>query len=556
MASLAAIALVHTHAAVADAPPGPVFRDVAPTAGLAFLHQSGAEGAFRMAEVIGSGVALLDYDGDGDLDVFALQGRSLTATGDGGPAETDRLFRNDLAIGADGKPIVSFVDVTAGSGLTTPAYGMGAATGDYDNDGDVDLYVTRLGPNQLFRNEGGRFTEVTGPAGTGESRWSVAAAFLDIDPDGWLDLYVGNYVDYSVALDDGCAGLDGSLDYCAPLVFEPLSDRLFANRGDGSFEDVSASSGITAAFGRTLGVLGADFDSNGLTDIYVANDMTANQLWMNQGDRRFEESALLAGAAVNWEGLAQASMGIDAADPDRDGDEDLFLTHLKGETNTFYVNDGTGNFQDETPRAGLATPSWSLTGFGTRWIDYDNDGWLDLLVVNGAVKVLPELARLGDPYPLRQPNQLFRNMGDGTFVDVSDTGGDLVAEARVSRGAAFGDVDRDGDTDVVISNSGGPLELLLNELGHASEWIGLELAGPGARDTNVGSRIRVEVADGTTRWARVHTDTGYASAHDPAVLIGLADSQAELVEIRWTSGRTTRVRKPSPRRYALLREVR
>ncbi len=349
--------------------------------GPAFTHFNGMSGELYFPEMMGSGAALFDYDGDGDLDAYLVQGVMLgpgKSLADAvfpppaGEALVDRLFRNDTgAEGADAAP--RFVDVTASSGLAADGYGMGVAAGDYDGDGQVDLYVTNFGANQLWRNTGdGRFEDVTASAGVGDERWSVSAAWVDYDRDGDLDLYVGNYVRYTFDNAKPCRSSTSARDYCSPLVYKPDVDTLYRNEGDGRFTDVSAAAGVRKKFGGALGVVVGDFDADGWPDIYVANDGVANQLWMNQGDGTFRDEAMLAGVGVNMDGSPEASMGVDAADFDGDGDEDLFMTHLARETNTLYINDGEGWFEDRTLAMGLANPSFQYTGFGTAWFDYDN----------------------------------------------------------------------------------------------------------------------------------------------------------------------------------------
>ena len=349
----------------------PWFSDAATTAGLTFTHVNGMSGGHYMTEILGAGVALFDYDNDGDLDVFVVQSR-----GQG------KLFRNELIE----RGSLSFTDVTAQSGIVTSGYGMGVATGDFDNDGFVDLYVTSFGANQLFHNNGnGMFTDVSKRSGTGISGWSVSATFVDYDRDGWADLFVGNYLRYRVEDNTPCFSPAGTVDYCTPNTYRPLPSRLFHNNRDGTFTDVTAKSGLGSEFGPALGVTAADFNGDGWPDLYVANDSQPNQLWINQHDGTFRNTALAAGVALTAEGKAEASMGVDAGDADNDGDEDLFVTEQTGEGHNFYVNDGKGAFEDHSTRSGLAAASLGYTGFGTAWFDYDNDGWLDVLTVNGAV---------------------------------------------------------------------------------------------------------------------------------------------------------------------------
>ena len=362
---------------------------------------------------------------------------------------------------------------------------MGVAAGDFDGDGRVDLYVTNLGPNRLWRNVGGgRFEDVTATASADDPRWSVPAAFFDYDGDGRLDLFVANYVDFNLGSHTLCTFGSGEPDYCSPKTYRAEPDRLLRNLGDGRFEQTTDRAGLAAEFGNGLGAAPADLDLDGRLDLYVANDGTPNQMWMNQGGGRFENRALFGGSAVNRRGEAEAGMGIGVGDMDGDGDEDLYVTHITGETSTLYLNDGDGLFTDAGMLAGLDTPSLPMTGFGTGWFDFDNDGDLDLLAVNGAVRRL-DRARSGEGAAARaaagsdherrfgQPNQLFRNLGGGRFEDASWLGGPAFAAYEVSRGAAFGDVDNDGDTDVLITNNSGPARLLLNLTGQDSGWIGL-----------------------------------------------------------------------------------
>jgi hypothetical protein len=534
------------------------FTDATERSGLSFHHFNGMSGELYFPEMMGSGVALLDYDGDGDMDVYLVQGQMLggkpVAAATFAPRypapQTDRLYRNDSARGE-----LKFTDVTATSGLKSTGYGMGVAAADYDNDGDVDLYVTNYGSNELWRNRGdGTFEAVTNNAGVDDSRWSVSAAWLDYDRDGWLDLYVGNYVRHTIDGDRRvCRMAKMDRDYCGPLKGAGDPDSLFRNRGDGTFEDVSDSSGIRKAFGGALGVVAADLNGDRWPDIYVANDGVPNQLWINGKDGTFTDEAMLAGVGVNMDGSPEASMGVDAADFDGDGDEDLFMTHLARETNTLYINDGKGWFEDRTVSMGLANPSFAYTGFGTAWIDYDNDGWLDLLVVNGAVTRIEEQLEADNPHPLRQLNQLFRNLGDGRYREVSGEAGNAFAVSLVSRGAAFGDLDDDGDADVVIANNAGPARVLLNEVGSSSGWIGLRLLTADGKRDAYGARVLVEGE--RPLWRRVRADGSYASSNDPRVLVGLGPESPPKVSVTviWPDGAEERFTGLVIGRYHALR---
>jgi hypothetical protein len=498
-----------------------VFSDTALGAGLIFTHDAGSQ-RYLMNEIVGAGAALLDYDGDGDLDAYLVQST-------GGP---NRLFRNEF----DGVRL-QFVDVTRQAGCADEGYGMGAATGDYDNDGDPDLYVLNYGANLLCRNNGdGTFTDVTTIANADDPRWSVSGSFLDHDHDGDLDLYIANYVDHTADIDQACQDNAGQRDYCMPTVYDPVGDTLLRNEGDGTFTNVSLGSGIAAKAAPGLGVIAADLNGDHLVDLYVTNDQAANFLWINRGDGRFEETGLLAGAAYNRDGAAEASMGVTAGDFDGDGDDDLFMTHLTTQTNTLYVNNGSGNFHDVTAHAGLADESMIFTGFGSSWLDFDNDGALDLFVANGAVMILPERHGVTESR-YAQTDQLFRNRGDGSFDDISANSGKAFASLEVGRGAAFGDIDNDGDIDILVTNNNGPAVLLRNDVGNANNWLRLVLSGTASSADALGARVAIELPDGSLRWSRAHTDGSFASASDPRVHFGLGNAQSiASVLVEWPAG--------------------
>jgi len=528
----------------AEAVAADLFVDVTDQSGLDFIHFNGMSGELYFPEMMGSGVALFDYDGDGDLDVYLVQGQMLGGEAidravfplPGKPPLSDRLYRND---GPDADGVPRFTDVTAATGLLATGYGMGVAAGDYDGDGRVDLYVTNFGPNQLWRNlGGGRFEDATDAAGAGDSDWGVSAAWVDYDRDGHLDLYVGNYVAYTLDNAKPCRSTTSARDYCSPKVYEPSVDALLRNLGNGRFVNATAQAAVGKAYGGALGVIAADFDGDRWPDLYVANDGVANQLWINQRDGTFRDEAILAGVGVNMDGSPEASMGVDAGDFDGDGDEDIFLTHLARETNTLYTNDGSGWFEDRTVAMGLANPSFASTGFGTAGLDYDNDGWLDILAVNGAVTLIESQVEAGEKHPLRQHNQLFQNQGDGRYREVTDQAGPAFAVSLVSRGAAFGDIDNDGDTDVVIANNMGPARVLQNATGQDAGWLGLRLVtGPSGRDA-YGARVALERSGVAALWRRVRADGSYASSNDPRILFGLGDDAPETVSVRviWPDG--------------------
>lgn len=518
----------------------PWFEDVTAAVGLDVAHRNGAQGQFRIPEIIGAGVGLIDYDNDGDLDAFLVQGAQ-------GPS---RLYRNDLD-----RPggTLRFIDVTARAGIGAAVEGMGTAVGDYDGDGWQDLYLTALGANVLYRNRGdGTFEDVTARAGVNDTRWSTSAAFADLDGDGDLDLFVTNYLD-ETASTKPCFEPAGARDYCPPGSYRPVPDRLFRNRGDGTFEDVSEAAGIPRAFGNGLGVAIGDYDRDGRPDIFVANDATPNQLWRNEGDWRFMDIGPLSGAAFNALGRPEGSMGIASGDPDADGDEDLVVTNIAGETFAMYVNDGRAGFEDRRADVGLAQATGAMTGFGVAWMDADNDGVADLMAINGAVTLVPDLR--GQAVPYRQRNQVFRGIlgqpsprqGDARTARFrleelrGAAAGAAFEPLQVGRGLAVGDLDNDGFPDAVITNNGGPARVLRNTAATGNAWVGLELRQRGANPHAIGATVVVDAGPAAGRLFRVRTDGSYLSASDHRILIGVGDHRGPLTAtVTWPDGITTR----------------
>jgi len=542
---------------VAD--PAAWFAERATETGLDFVHVNGMSGQLYYAEIIAPGVGLLDYDNDGDLDVFLVQGHALGAanggTAGGSTPPEGRLYRNDLEVHADGSRTMHFTDVTEASGIKARGYGMGVAAGDFNNDGCVDLLITALGPEQLYKNNcDGTFSDVStvlGPRRAGPT-WSVSASFLDFDRDGWLDLFVGHYLTYSIETNIRCFLPSGGPNYCPPQVYRAQPSVLYHNNRDGTFTDVTAAAGMATEYGPALGVSTADFNGDGWIDIYVANDGQPNQLWINQHDGTFRNTALLAGVAVGDGGTAKSSMGVDAGDFDNDGDEDLLVMTLTGQGSDLFVNDGSGVFVEQSARAGIRAATLPLTGFGGGWLDIDGDGWLDVLSVNGRVTRDP--ARPGDLFSLPQRRQLLRHVANGRFEDVTAQAGAGFQRPDVGRGAAFGDLDNDGRPDVVVANDAGPVRLFVNTAGSRQHWIGLRLIGTAPRDM-LGARVHIVGSHGQSVWRRARADGSYASANDPRVLAGLgAASDLPAVTVIWPSGKTETFSSVPIDRYTTLRE--
>ncbi|MGD2108361.1 MAG: CRTAC1 family protein [Phycisphaerae bacterium] len=499
------------------------FENVAPGCGVDFHHVTGAGTPLYMPESMVAGVCLFDFDRDDHLDVYFVQGGSLRDPSPQTPG--NQLYRNR----GDG----TFVEVTAEAGVGDRGYGVGCTCGDYNNDGWTDIYVTNTGPNVLYRNDGdGTFTDVTAASGVGDPGFNSSAAFVDYDHDGDLDLFVVDYVSWSPDSEVVCTAWNGEPDYCTPNAYKaPGQDTLYQNNGDGTFTDASQSSGVSANFGNGLGVVCGDLNGDGWVDIAVANDLRANQLWMNSGDGTFYDEGLERGAAYSGDGMAESGMGIDAQDVDHDGDLDLFMTHFGGQTNTFYLNED-GFFVDRTTRFGLGS-SLPFTGFGTALIDLNNDGWLDIYVANGRV-----IYGRGEWYevdPYAEPNQLFEGLDDGTFREVMPLGGTDVLLNHSSRGAAFGDYDNDGDIDIFVANRDGPGYVLRNVAPGANHWITFRVVNEHGSDA-IGARVEIEYA-GKRRIRDVRAAYSYCASSDPRVHFGLGDAtHVENVTVRWTNG--------------------
>jgi hypothetical protein len=554
----------------------PLLVDDSARSGLApMAYENGARGRLELLALMGPGAAFFDYDGDGDLDLFLPQGGTLPSDADAatGPASGGgRLLRNDLQL-EGGVAVARFVDVTARAGLRPGGYGVAAAVGDYDGDGAPDLFVGNIGGNRLWRNRGdGTFAEET-PEPLRRPGWTSGASFFDVDGDGDLDLYVVDYVEPVPGVH--CFAESSRPDYCGPAAYKPLPDRLLRNDGAAGgggnpggtvrWTDLSVGGGIAGAGGPGLGVVASDADGDGRLDLFVANDGQPNFLWHNQGGGRFVEEGLVSGTALSRDGLARAGMGVEAGDLDGDGDEELFVTNLSGEGSTLYVNDSAALagssllFEDRTAESGLSAASKPWTGFGTAFVDADLDGWLDLLVVNGAVR-LADVARAtggtaGGETRLGQPTQLYLNQGRGRFTLATPAlAGEVVSERLVARGLAVGDADNDGDADVVVGLNDAPPRLWLGQAPGAAAWLGVAPC-PGVADAPWLARTAIVTAAAPASALpplrrRPHRDGSYASARDPRVVAGVGTATPGAVELR--GGATTvRWNAPAPRSYLL-----
>jgi hypothetical protein len=521
------------------------FVDVTEEVGVSFVHENGASGRKFMVETFCGGCGVFDYDGDGDLDLYFVNGAALPGF-ELEAAPRNRLYRNDGAVSG-----WTFTDVTTQAGVGDAGYGFGCSIGDYDNDGDLDLYVTNFGPNVLYLNNGdGTFTDVTEEAGVGDDRLNTSAAFVDTDQDGDLDLFVCSYTNFD--LNDGqvCTQADGSIIYCGPENYFGSSDKLYRNNGDGTFSDVSKEAGIYSEEGKGLGVIATDHDGDGDVDIFVANDLVENFLFENVGAGKFEEIALISGMAYNETGRPEAGMGVDFADVDGDGLQDVLIGHFDQETSTLYKNEGAGLFTDVTPTTGLGPPTWHVVTFGLLFLDADNDGDSDVAAANG--HVIDNIERVSDDQTYKQRNQIYQNVGGGKFEDITARAGPGLEHVKASRGLAAGDIDRDGDIDLLVLNVLDKADVLRNDSEHTNHWLSVRAVG-GARGmvrngnrnlTNrdgIGARIVVKTDD-RTQVKDVHSSASYMSANPREVHfgLGLADRVAE-IEIRWPSGVVDRV---------------
>ena len=526
----------------------PAFPDVASEAGLTLMNLSGEGANDYIIEANGNGAAFVDYDNDGDLDLLITNGSTIVNYSTGGDPVA-ALYRNTGGI---------FEDVTPQAGLDDRGWAFGVCAADYDNDGHIDFYVTAYGPNLLYRNNGdGTFEERAMDAGAADAGWGTNCAFGDYDRDGDVDLYVANYLTFDDTViarrgSDVCLYMGTLNVFCGPKGLAGEADVLYRNNGDGTFEDVSGEAGIVYPGHYGFGVVFSDLDDDGWPDIYVANDSVPNLLYQNNRDGTFQEVGLVSGASLNLFGTAQAGMGVGAGDFDGDGDFDIYVTHFAEDTNTLYSNLGGMFFADATAASGASRASRPHVGWGTGFVDLDNDGWEDLFVANG--HVYPGMDELNETSRYLQPKEVYRNLTDGTFREISrELDGDLTVP-RSARGAAFGDYDNDGDTDIVVVNTNAPPNLYRNDGGNRRHWIGFRLIGRTSNRDAVGARVEID-AGGRTRVGEVRSGGSYLSHNDMRVHFGLGETErVDEIRIRWPSGATETLDGVDADRYVTIHE--
>jgi hypothetical protein len=503
-----------------------VFEEIAARAGVVFTASGSPTPEKHQPETMLGGVALFDYDGDGYLDIYLVNGATMPGLVKEGDPFKNRLFHNNHDL--------TFTDVTDKAGVGGAGYGMGVAVGDYDNDGKPDLFVANVNGNQLFHNNGdGTFTDVTAKAGVAGTMWSVGGTWVDYNNDGLLDLFVSNYCQWNPATEPPCV-VNGHRMTCSPRLYKPLPNTLYRNNGDGTFTDVSVETGIAAHLGRNMGSAIADYDGDGFMDIFVANDDMPNLLFHNIGGKRFEEVGMDVGVALPEGGNAISGMGADFRDLFNHGMPDIWLTAIEKQTFPLYRNLGKGQFEEATSTTAIGLPTASMSGWSNAMVDLDNDGWKDLFVTRS--NVMDNVA-LFAPRQYEEPNAVFRNLGNGKFQNVTATAGASFQMAAAHRGAAVGDLDNDGRMDAVVSVLNGPAKVFHNVTQNANHWILLQLNGVKSNRMGIGARIRLTGVDGAVQYNEVTTSVGYASSSDVRVHFGLGSAKAaKEIQILWPSG--------------------
>ena len=529
---IVALGLTALRLATAPNPPAIRFENITAKAGVNFITRNSPTPNKNQIETMVAGVALLDYDGDGWLDIYLVNGAAIPSLQKESPAYWNRLYHNNH----DG----TFTDGTERAGLAGAGYGMGVAVGDYDNDGRPDIFLANVTGNQLFHNNGdGTFSDVTAKAGlagaemNGKKMWSVGAGWFDYNNDGKLDLFVVNYCVWEVNKDPYCHVKGGVRGYCHPKLYASLHNSLYHNNGDGTFTDVSQETGISSHMGKGMSVSFADYDGDGFLDAFVANDTTPGFLFHNLGGKKFEEVGMQAGVAYAPDGVALSGMGSDFKDVNNDGRPDIWYTAVEHETFPLLINQGNGEFDDLTHASGLEATK-EMSGWGNGIFDFDNDGWKDLFVARA--NVLDNISELGNrKYP--EPNSLFRNLGNGKFAEIGPSAGPDFQEEAAHRGVAFGDLFNDGRIDAVVTVLGGPVEILRNISETGNHWILLKLVGKKSNRMGIGAQIHITTEDGASQWNEVTTAVGYTASSDSRVHFGLGKNRLiKDVEIRWPSG--------------------
>jgi hypothetical protein len=528
-------------------PSGPIrFTDVTEQAGIHFRHNSGAFGKKYLPETMGSGVCAIDYDGDGWQDIFFVNSKNWPSHGSGNSYPA--LYHNNH----DG----TFTDVTKEAGLAIEAYGLGCAVGDYDNDGHDDIYVTALGGNHLFRNLGnGKFADVTAKAGVRDNGFSTGAAWFDYDNDGKLDLFVSHYVDWSIATDQTCSLDTKNKSYCTPELYKGQSGTLFHNKGNGIFEDATRKAGLYDPTGKSLGIALIDVDNDGWMDLFVANDTQANKLYRNNHDGTFTDIALEAGVAYSDAGKKRAGMGADAEDYDLSGRQSLVIGNFTNESLSLYHNDGSGLFSDNSVASGIASPSASSLTFATLFFDYDLDGFPDIFAVNG--HVADDISVVQPTIHYAEPPLLYHNKGNGKFEEVSDKLGSALRQPVVGRGAAYADLDNDGDLDLILTTSNGPAKLLRNDNGNQNDVLRIRTVGTRSNRDGIGAKITVTTSAGLHLFKMVKSGSSYLSQSELPVTFGLGKPAANKLvglEIVWPSGKKESARDIQPNQFLTLEE--
>ena len=532
--------IVLTALAVA-APPDVKFTDITAAAGIKFTHNAGKAGKKYLPETLGSGCAMFDADGDGWLDILLINSKDWTPRG---RRSLHALYRNNK----NG----TFTNITAGSGLDVEMYGLGVTVGDYDNDGRDDVYITALEGDRLFHNEGaGKFRDVTKASGINNANFATSAAWLDYDRDGRLDLFVANYVQWSAKGDLWCS-LDGATkSYCTPESYRGTSSKLYHNLGGGRFEDASQKAGVADPTSKSLGVTVFDYDGDGWPDIFVANDTQPNKLFRNNRNGTFTEEGMSAGVAYGEDGVARGAMGVDTSDYDRSGKPHLLVGNFSNQMLGLYHNEGTGLFVDEAPSSTVGRASLLSLAFGVFFFDYDLDGYPDILAANGHIE--EEIGRVQPKVQYKEPPLLFRNLGKRKFENASMAAGADFNRAIVARGAAYGDIDRDGDLDVLITTNHGPAYLLRNDGGNRNNWLCIKTIGSRSNRNGIGAVVRVETPSGK-QWSLVRSGSSYCSQSDTALTFGLGKDALAAVEIEWPSGTRQRLTNIAANQFLTVEE--